>query len=313
MKWTQVDISGPNSLEEIAIACLAGVGCSGVQVIRDEDLPEYYDETTGAAGAVRPIQRSRGAESTVIVRGYLPEGANPSDEIRGALSRAFRPGETTVSIGLIEDTGWSKSWRKHHKPIRVGGRIVVAPTWSKVRERTGDIVLRIDPGMAFGTGQHATTRLSLQALQQVITPGCEVIDVGCGSGVLSIAAVKLGARSAIGFDTDCVAGVTALNNVKINGVEDRVSIRQAPLAPPYPPADVVVANILAGVVVELAPAALACLSASSGVEKRYITSGFTLEQEHGTQSGLEERGLEILQHARLDGWVCFTARPRPAV
>ena len=310
MRWTQVDIEGPLALEEVAIACLAGTGCSNVQVIRDEDLPVYDD-----AWAPEPSQPGRfshpGAAPRVIVRGYLPEGRDPSSKIESAIRRSgLDPGGDSVRIAVsgIEDPGWERSWRKYHRPTRIGRRFVITPTWAKPRPHRDDILLTIDPGMAFGTGQHGTTRLCLRAVEDYMKPGWRVIDVGCGSGILSIAAAKMGAAVVHAYDTDCLAIATSTENITINHCERTIRLVEGALSAPYPAADMVIANILAGVVIHLAPGARQCLAAGGNPEAVFIASGITRPQEPEVEESFRRHGLELIRCTRSGEWSCMAAR-----
>lgn len=309
MKWTQVDVVGPETVEEAAIACLVNAGCSGVQVIRKEDLPEY-DQEWGPTPAPAAIRTSISLEE-VIVRGYLPDSSDPAPAIREALGRSeavnIHDGPILVSTTTIEDPGWSRSWRKYFRPARVGKRLVVAPSWAKYRARKNDLVLLLDPGMAFGTGQHGTTRLCLEALEQLITPSDRVVDVGCGSGILSLAAARLGATEVLALDTDCVAIETTRANTLTNNLDQLITTRQGSLAPPYPPADIVIANILAPIVIQLAPAAAACLAHARPGRGILIASGIVRSQEGDVREALAANGLGVVEASYADEWTCLVA------
>ena len=157
---------------------------------------------------------------------------------------------------LVEESDWADAWKAYFPVLRVGERIVIRPTWRRHRRRPGDVVLALDPGMAFGTGLHPTTRLCLAALEAVADrgdlDGARVLDVGCGSGILAIAAVRLGATSAFGVDTDPVAEEATLANARRNRLVRRIRAREGSLPSGEPAFDVVLANLIAGVLVPLA-------------------------------------------------------------
>ena len=307
MRWTQIDVTGPEDAEETAIASLVSVGCSGVQVIRQEDLPEFDDDTVTRAVSDCPARSRLGAED-VLVRGYLPDGQDPTADLQAALDRS---GVWTtlsrachVQVTTIDDPGWSRSWRQYFKASRVGKKIVVAPSWSRYRARKDDLVVLLDPGMAFGTGQHGSTRLCVQALEEHVRPGDRVIDVGCGSGILSITAVRLGAAAVMALDTDPVAVATTRVNVEMNQVAERVTIEQGSLPSSWSGVDIVVANILAPVIVHIAADAASALS-PNGI---FISSGIVPSQAIDVRLALDSCGLELVEQSCSAGWTSLIAR-----
>jgi len=212
---------------------------------------------------------------------------------------------------LIQDQDWSQAWKEHYQPILIGERLVIVPAWleSPAPER---IPISIDPGMAFGTGTHPTTQLCLELLEacmsQLLPQETDVIDVGCGSGILSIAAIKLGARRAVAVDIDPQAISVTQENAALNGVaagldvgvgsvaelrDGAFSIRQAQL---------VLANILALVIIQLLDAGLAELMAPEGVA---IFSGILVEQEQEVITALEKAGLSLAGRRQSGDWVAL--------
>jgi ribosomal protein L11 methyltransferase len=339
MKWQQIDIVASSMYEEVAVACLTAAGCPGVQVIRPEVLPEY-EQSWGLSEQL--LQRlAAGADSEqgpVIIRGFFP----PDDRLKPAITQrlidAALPGPLPeVQQSLVEDPGWSRSWRKYFRARRIGKRLMIIPSWSRYRPRPGDVPILLDPGMAFGTGQHASTRLALEAIEDHMSPGSRVIDVGCGSGILSVAAAKLGAQSVLALDLDAIAVSITAENARINGAEDRIVAARGTLGLDATPissevradraravvvagetggetdeaagslrAELVIANILAPVVIDLAPAAAACLRAGRG--GLFVTSGIVISQEDEVRRALSKQGMEVVDSPRAEDWVCVIAR-----
>lgn len=195
--------------------------------------------------------------------------------------------------------------------LRVGRRIVIRPTWRRHRRQPGDVVLALDPGMAFGTGLHPTTRLCLAALEVVADrgelAGARVLDVGCGSGILAIAAVKLGAASAFGVDTDPVAEEATLANARRNRLVRRVRAREGSLPSDEPGFDVVLANLIAGVLVPLAEPLRDELR-PGGI---LLASGIFHDREAAVITAFEASGLTVTERTTEGDWVALEAR-RPA-
>jgi ribosomal protein L11 methyltransferase len=164
-------------------------------------------------------------ESRGEVRAYLPRDERLSRRLAALRQEledlvAFFPGmsELRQTERFVADEDWANAWREHFHPMRIGRRLLVAPTWEAVQPRSGELVLRLDPGMAFGTGTHASTVLCLRALEELIRPGCTVLDVGTGSGILAVAAAMLGAGAVTALDIDPLAVRIARQNVVVNGV-----------------------------------------------------------------------------------------------
>lgn len=207
----------------------------------------------------------------------------------------------------IEDEDWMAAWKKHYRPIQIGKRLLILPAWIE-REDPGRVAVKIDPSMAFGTGTHPTTQLCLEMVEEYIRPGLDVIDVGCGSGILSVAALKLGAGHALGVDIDNAAVISSRENAAANGVLDQLevgigsvselltgqySLRQAPL---------VLANILAPVIIRLFEAGLADLVAPGGI---LILSGILDSQAAEVLAAAEARGLKHLHTRQQGDWVAI--------
>ena len=205
---------------------------------------------------------------------------------------------------------WENNWRDYYRPIEVGKRLVVVPEWEETPEG-GRLPLRLDPGLTFGTGSHATTRLCLQALEDWAGPRKRVLDLGCGSGILGIGALILGCDSCLGVDVDPKSPDVAEENAALNGLHgDRIrflagdlladaSLRQH-LGTGY---DIVLANIVADVIIPLSFQVPAFL-APGGV---YITSGIIEGRQDEVRHAIEECGFRILAHTNEDDWHCFTA------
>ena len=223
-------------------------------------------------------------------------------------------GPLTVCVTVRDDEDWANSWKRYYEPIEVGERLLVLPSW-KPRPRTRRTTLRLDPGLAFGTGAHHTTRMCLELLEAAVPQGGAMLDLGCGSGILSIAARLLGASRAVAVDIDPVAERIAHENAALNGVDDAgytVEIGdvltdaalRARIAGAY---DVVVANIVADVIIRLAPFALACCRPGAP----FIASGIIDEREVQTADAIRAAGFAVRQVHRAGGWVAILA-VRPA-
>lgn len=213
----------------------------------------------GTGGAVIGKTFADSPDNPNRVTGYLPVDdrleerlGRIRDRVRLLPTFGLSLQSDEISIDWIEDQEWETAWKKHFKPVRVG-RIIVKPTWEQIDAGPDDLVVEIDPAMAFGTGYHPTTQLCLLALQDYVKPGDIVLDVGTGSGVLAIAAALLGAQRVSAIDIDTIAVDTAIENVAQNGLSDLIDVMRADTPMAYgDEANVVVANIIAKVLIDMA-------------------------------------------------------------
>jgi len=248
------------------------------------------------------VDRSR----PVAVRTYVAAAdfdIETLDEIRAALWHLgrMRPvGELVVTP--LREQDWANAWKAHYQAHRVGRRVVVKPPWQAYAAAAGEVVVELDPGMAFGTGLHPTTKLSVLQLEREITPGARVLDVGTGSGVLAIAAVLLGAARADAVDVEPVAVRSTQENAARNGVEERITVAQGsvgldgPFTGQY---DVVVANIIARILIELAPG-LAAAVAPGGT---LLLSGIIEGREPAVERAFQAQGLTFAGREQIEDWV----------
>lgn len=243
--------------------------------------------------------------------GYLPadDRFEPAlDTLKAALdgmpALGIDPAPAAVSLRFVADEDWATAWKAHYKPVPVSDRVTIAPTWAEYDPRPGEIVIRLDPGMAFGTGGHATTRLCLRALEGLVRGGETVADVGTGSGVLAIGAALFGAARVDAVDTDPVAIRVARENFTGNGVGDRVTGRVGDrLIGQAGPYDLVIANILPNVVSILAATAFQKLRPGG----RYLVSGLTVPYEEDVTEALLDAGFTVSDRWEEDRWVALVA------
>ena len=208
---------------------------------------------------------------------------------------------------VIEEQEWAEAWKEHFHPLRVGERLVVAPSWREFAPGEGDVVIRLDPGMAFGTGHHPTTRMCLEEVEALVEPGMEVLDAGCGSGILSIAAALLGARRAFGLDVEEVAVSVAQANAAENRVAGVVSAVVGSL--PHPQVreggyDLVLANISAKVGIELAEALASAIRPGGAL----VVSGFLLKDEEAVRRAYAGAGGAVEGRQEEGDWVTLRLR-----
>jgi len=301
--WLELSVEADVEAVEAVSEILGRVASGGTTV---EPAFELIDEGLGAR-----VDPSRPA----VVRGYVPaRDASTAEaaaaETAEALGHLQAFGLRTIGelrTRIVHEQDWAEAWKAHFPVLRVGRRLVIRPTWRRHRRQPDDVVLALDPGMAFGTGLHPTTRLCLAALESLADDGAidgaGVLDVGCGSGILAIAAVKLGAAEALGVDTDPIAVEATLANARRNRIARRVAARVGSLPSDESPFDVALANLIAGVLVPLAGALHAELRPGGTL----LASGIFIDREGEVQAAFEAAGLAVVERSAEGDWVALTA------
>lgn len=298
MKWLELSITAPPEYVEPLSEVFRRYGHGGVAVEQ--------------AGGFNPDEGETPPEgATVVLRTYLPLDGGEVER-RARIDVAVRLVAALAPIGplrerVLEEEEWAQAWKRHLGPLRVGRRLLVLPTWVRHRPRPAEVVVRLDPGMAFGTGHHPTTRMCLALVEELVKPGDEVLDVGTGSGILSIAAVLLGARRALGLDVDAVAVEAARRNARDNGVGDRfLALRGSLSHPEARPSsfDLALANISARVVIQLAPELAAALKPGGLL----VASGVLTDRAAQVEEALTTAGLTTMRRATEGDWATLVAR-----
>lgn len=242
--------------------------------------------------------------SKAIVHVYISPEENPAEAVAFLSERYTAEGiENEIVLNECRNEDWENNWKQYFHPIPVGEKLLIRPTWEDEYEACGRAVLNIEPGLAFGTGTHETTRLCLETLEKHIKPGVTVLDIGCGSGILSIAALLLGAEKAVGVDIDALAVKTARENGEVNNLkEPEYTILQGNLTDKVEGKfDVVVANIVADVIIMFCKDVARYLK-DGGV---FITSGIIDTREQDVLNAFEEYGFSVKARHTDGGWVCF--------
>ena len=301
--WLEVTVEADVEAVEAVSEILGRFALGGASV---EPAFELVDEGLGAR--IDPARPS-------IVRAYLPArnlaaaeaAAAQAGEALGHLQAfGLRPiGD--IRTRLVHEADWAEAWKAHFPVMRIGRRIVIKPTWREHTPADGDVVLDLDPGMAFGTGLHPTTRLCLAAVEALgdrgTLDGARVLDVGCGSGILAIAAAKLGAAHVLGVDTDPIAIEATVANAAGNGLGERIAARAGSLPTGQPAFDVVLANLIASLLVRLASQLRGELR-PGGI---LLASGIFVDREADVREAFAAAGLAVGARSEEGEWVALEA------
>jgi ribosomal protein L11 methyltransferase len=302
--WLELAVDADLEAVEAVSEILGRVASGGTSV---EPAFLLVDEGLGAR-----VDPSRPA----TVRGYVPAvdaaladhaAADVAEALGHLQAFGLRPiGE--LRTRLVHEADWAEAWKAYFPVLRVGRRLVIEPTWRRHRAAPGDVVISLDPGMAFGTGLHPTTRLCLEGLERLADDGrmkrARVLDVGCGSGILAIAALKLGAVSAMGVDTDPIAVESTLANARRNGLARRLRASEGSVPTGQPEVDVVLANLIAGVLVQLAAPLRGALRPGGTL----LASGIFVDREDEVRRAFDGAGLEVAARLAEGEWLALEAR-----
>ncbi len=296
MQWIEVRVRAEREAAEAVSAVLAEQAWGGGVAI-DEEITPSADGDGFTYNLDQPV----------VVKCYLPVDDQAGQRIelmRRALDHLsfLRPIEP-LTVRHVADEDWANAWKEHYHVLHIGRRLVIAPTWRDYRPQAGDLVIRLDPGMAFGTGLHPTTRLCLERLEDIVQPGMSVLDVGTGSGILALAAARLGAGEVLAVETDPVAVSAAEQNIALNALSHVITVQHGSLPLTHARQfDVVVANIIARVIAELASPLAAALK-PGGV---LVASGIIAEREQMAADALREAGLQPARRDVDGDWLALT-------
>lgn len=305
--WIEAAIETTTQGIEPVGALLLELELGGYAVQDAADFEEFLAGKTGQWDYIdEDLMRLR--EAPTVLTAYLADNAQGAERMQAlqaglarlrALDTAGEWGTLSVTLSGIREEDWANAWKQWYKPLKIGRRLVVCPSWEEYAPAPEEVILRLDPGMAFGTGTHETTQLCLQMLDEYAPAGKTILDVGCGSGILSASAMLLGAREALGIDIDENAVRVARENAEANGVA--AEYRRGDLATGVDGRyDIIFANIVADAIKALAPDVPRRL-AEGGV---LIASGIIDTRADEVLAAIEAAGLRILRREELRGWVC---------
>ena len=294
-EWTQIKVTV--KLEELddAVAVMNMVSnYLQIEDYSDIDLKTCYGDLIDEA--------ILNADKTIAsVSVYLPADSGVADTVVFLKTRFAELGiNAEISVSGVNEEDWANSWKEYYKPIKIGEKIVIVPAWEKYSAKDGEIIVRMDPGMAFGTGTHETTRLVIKFLEKYIKQGMRVADVGCGSGILAICASKLGAGECKAYDIDPVAVKVANENIKDSGLDNVTCdvsdlLKQVDRSAPY---NVICANIVADIIIRMMPDVGELMDENSVI----LASGIIVERSEDVINAFDDNGFKIVERIDENGW-----------
>ncbi len=315
MIWLEIAIRTTSLQSELVADILFDIGVQGGAAIYDPQDLQLFDNDPKAWDYVDPTLFEAMEQSGVIVKGYIPNDERVEERLSYVKQRISQLLEHCAEEDFIEllpqklvdDLDWIEVWKKHFTTKKIGRRLVIKPSWEKYEPIAEELIVQIDPGMAFGTGTHETTIMCMRELEKVIMGGETILDIGCGTAILSIAAVLLGAKAAIAVDIDADSVRVAEQYVHDNDVKDAVTCYMSDLFESIPNdirADIVIANIIADVVI----AASAQVKQYLKKNGLFISSGIILDRINDVERALEENHLEHLYTVTMGEWAAVVAK-----
>ena len=302
MEWTDIRLTVSKADAEAAEAVATMIAEGGIYIEDYSDIEEQVEQIAHVDLIEQELLDK--PRDTVIIHMYLEPGDSPVETLVLIAARMEAAGiPYTSETEGVEQEDWQNGWRKYYHPMDVGQRLAVVPSWQDYE--TNRVKLILDPGLAFGTGGHETTNLCLEVLDERVRGGERVLDIGTGSGILAIAALKLGAAVAEGVDIDPVAVRTAGENAALNGVADKLTVLVGDLSDKASGKyDIITANIVANAIMALAPA-VPGLMADDAV---FIASGIIDSRKDEVIAALEATGLAVLEVKEKRGWECIVCK-----
>jgi len=326
MPWLEVSVSLHRDALEAAAEILMDIGATGVEI--DDPLLMLQRQVPTSEWDYADLPPGFDPEAEAVLRAWLFAAETDKEhekQIREQIKEKLQflkecdiqTGTLNIASCYITEENWTESWKEFFKPIFIGKSLVIKPSWETLESEPDEnrIVIELDPGMAFGTGQHATTRMCLVLLEQHLKPGDSVVDVGCGSGILSVAAAKLGAAKIVALDTDPLAVESTIANLHSNGLDcsetaqsssdpaitvEKVTLSQAASTD----ADIIVVNIVADVIINL----LSEIAKAMKPEGTLLCSGILTSRQDDVEAALQAHGFAIIEKLYEDDWLAYAAK-----
>lgn len=310
MKWAEITIKTTTEAVEAITNILYEQNVGGVSIEDPKDF-KFQKKNDFDWDFVEEEIFNSGYDG-VIIKTYITEERDVTEDINLIKEKinnlkefGIDIGEAIVELSQVDEEDWANEWKNYYKPTKIGENIVVKPTWEEYEVQANDLIIELDPGMAFGTGTHETTSMCMVELEKYVKPESKVFDIGCGSGILAIAAAKLGAKEVLAVDLDEVAVRVSKENVELNKVEDAVTVKHGNLMDVVKDrADIVVANIIADIIKILAKDVHNFMKDDAV----FISSGIIHAKVEEVKESLIENGFEIMEVQTLGEWNAIVSK-----
>lgn len=309
MYWNEITVTIKRTFADEVSSVLLEEGCGGVAIHDREDLLDILGAGNLSGEYIEDaLMEELSGENNpdVTIKAYFPEARDLKSLLNSVKSNLGKiPGLSAFSLGntVVREVDWANNWKKYYKTFSIAPSIIIKPSWEDYTTRGGEVVIKLDPGMAFGTGTHETTALSAGLIAKYVNKDDYVIDTGCGSGILSIIAAKLGAKKVLAIDTDPEAIGVAKENCRENGVFDITEFFTGTLSQRRgkDKGDLLVANIIASVIIDLRDDVMASLKRGG----LFLTSGIIKDRKEEVESHYGEAGFELLEILEDKEWVAM--------
>ena len=310
MTYSEIVFTVDSKDKEIASDIVGMLNCGGIYI---EDYTDLEDDPTVKQVGIVDEALLEKDKTKVLLHVYADEHTSVEDCIAFVSDRFSSENITyEVEIKHVDEEDYANSWKQYYKPIKIGNRVVIVPEWEPYEKADGEITVALNPGMAFGTGTHETTSMCIEALQDIVFEGDEVLDIGCGSGILSVTALLCGANRADATDIDRNAVNVAYENAELNGVKDRLHATEdnilsaeSPIRTAGKKYNVVIANIVADVIIEICGFVMTLIKPYGC----FVASGIISERLDDVVKAMNDNGLCVAAIHEKRGWNCIIANP----
>lgn len=319
MDWIKVSVITTNAGIDVVCNFMEELGIDGAEIMDKDDFKEFLENNRKYWDYVDDeLERLKEADTKITV--YVSddaEGGRLLESIKTGIAKLKADdcggelGALNILTANVKDEDWSENWKQYFKPLKIGKRVLIQPEWQPLDEPTDRTVFKVNPGMTFGTGSHDSTRFCIEEIEESLTPDCTMLDLGCGSGILSIIALLLGASECTAVDIDPNAVDVAYANLELNGLDRsryHVSygdiIASEEVRARFGKYDIVAANIVADVIIALSPYVRGFMNDGG----TFICSGIINERADEVKNALEAAGLNVIRTKQSDEWTAYTAK-----